>query len=411
MTVSTDWAREAMRAALDLARRGSGRVSPNPMVGAILMHRGRILACGFHRRFGGPHAERDLLRDLAGRRVPPDSVLFLTLEPCTHVGKTPPCCDALLDSPIRNFEIAMLDPDPRVRGRGAAALRKAGRRVRVGRLADEARELLLPFLRAQREGRASVRLKLASTMDGMLCDASGRSRWITGPAARREVHRARRACDAVVLGAGTVEADDPRIRFGDSEDRLPSRIVISRALRFDPDCRLARIHRREARASRDAVGERIGNWMRLEAGGRSRRWIRVPRLVAATSEPSLRRRELFRRAGWEIWDLPVSSDGVDLPSLARRARQEGLIDLLVEAGPTLAAGFLDAGPVDRILLYLAPRLLPGGRHWSAGAEAVPLSSARRLRLRFEPLPGGDRRVEVAGVAGAAIVSPRSRRMR
>lgn len=402
-----------MRAALDLASRGRGRVSPNPMVGALLIRGREVLAGGFHRRFGGPHAERDLLRRLAEARVPPDAILYLTLEPCTHKGKTPPCVDALLASSIRNFEIAMLDPDPRVRGRGVRALRSDGRNVRVGLVRRDAERLLLPFVRRHREGRAAVALKLAVSADGMLADAFGRSKWITGAEARRDVRMLRRQVDAVVVGRGTVEADDPRLRFTPGDLQAPSRIVLSRSLRFDPDCRLARNFRREAvvAATEGDVGERHGNWVIGDGASGNKRWRRRPRLIVATAEPNRRRRSAFLKAGWEIWDLPNARTGIDLPAFARRAASEGLIDLLVEAGPTLAAGFLDSGPVDRILLYMAPRLLGAGLSWAQGTTGIPLSRAPRLAMRASPLPGGDLRIEMEAGGRGAIVPPSPRRMR
>lgn len=400
-----------MRAALACAARGWGTVSPNPAVGAVLVQRGAVLASGLHRRFGGPHAEVDLLRKIGGRTIPNDAVLYLTLEPCVHHGKTPPCTEALLGSGIREFEIAMPDPDPRVRGRGIKALRAAGRRVRVGLLREDAERSLLPFVRWSREGRAAVRVKLAVSADGMLADASGRSKWITAPESRREVGSQRQSVDAVVMGRGTVVEDDPRLDFAAAGDRAPSRIILSRSLQFDPDCRLARNFRKERGGIDEGVEKRIGNWMCGDSAKGKRRWVRRPRLIAATCEPDRRRKAVFLSAGWEIWELPSNEDGIDLASFARRAGSEGLIDLLVEAGPSLAAGFLNHGPVDRIVLYTAPRLLGSGLHWAGRVGPIPLARARRLEMRADPVPGGDLRIELSGPGGGAIVVPRSRRMR
>jgi diaminohydroxyphosphoribosylaminopyrimidine deaminase/5-amino-6-(5-phosphoribosylamino)uracil reductase len=390
----TELDRQRMREALALAHRGIGLASPNPMVGALLVDgRGSRIAEGYHPRFGAVHAERLLLSRLADRgAVPRGAVLYLTLEPCAHQGKTPPCVDALLASPIQRFVIATPDPDPRTAGRGIRALRAAGRDVRVGLLRAEARDLNEAFFIANEEGRARVVLKIAATLDGKLADSTGRSKWITGPPSRREVARLRDACDAIVIGSGTVVADDPRL-LSHSTARSSSRIVVSSRLDFDPDCRLARIWRAEGgigtphdRRHDEREGSLIqGNW----AGRRSDRsgavrWRRRSRLIVATARPKEALLGDFRRRGWEIWEIPDRSGRVDLRSLARRAGREGLRDLLVEPGPRLASGFLQSGPVDRILLFVAPSILGGEKGWTADLPPRPLG--RILRGSLQGLP-------------------------
>jgi len=371
-----------MQSALVLARRGIGKTSPNPAVGAVLHSRGERIAEGFHARFGGPHAERRLLASLAGRRVPSRAVLCLTLEPCAHHGKTPPCVEALLASRIQRFVIATADPNPTVRGRGIRALRADGREVRVGLLAREARELNAPFFIAHTQGRARVSLKIASSLDGMLADFEGHSRWITGGRARRAVGRLRAIADAVVVGRGTVEKDDPRLRATPGNRYTPTRIVIDSRLAIEPGCRLARIWRREVGSlPRDAdEGERVGNWVPRWNRVGGLRWVRRPRLIAVTADPPAARRSLFLRSGWEVWDLPGSGGHVDLLALARRASREGLHDLLVEPGPRLAAGFLSVGPVDRILMFVSPRILGGDRGWTGHLGPLPLKQSLRIKL-------------------------------
>src|SRR5262245_24025237 len=198
-----------MARALALAERGLGRTFPNPPVGAVLVRDGRVVGEGFHQRAGEPHAEIQALR-AAGERAR-GATLYVTLEPCTHFGRTPPCVDALLPLGLRRAVVAMVDPDPRVRGRGIARLRRARVAVAVGPGAEDARRLMLGFCSRVLRGRPLVTLKLAATLDGRIATASGDARWVTGPPARRLAHALRDLSDAVLVGAGTVRADDPRL--------------------------------------------------------------------------------------------------------------------------------------------------------------------------------------------------------
>lgn len=400
-----------MRRAIRIASGPGLAVSPNPRVGAVLAAGSELLAEGRHMRFGGRHAERWALDrwQRGGRRLPRGATLYISLEPCTHVGKTPPCVDAILSAGVSSVAVALVDPDPRVRGRGIRALRRAGVHVSVGLMAGEAEMLNRPYLVLRREGRARVRLKIAATLDGRVADASGASRWITGTDSRRHVARLRSACDAVVVGSGTVRADDPRltVRLVDTGRRSwpPGRIVISGGLGFDPDCRVAVAWRRETAGVRGLTGRAVGNWVERNDG---RGWIRRPRLVVAASSPPRRRAAAFASRGWEVWDLPSGSRGVDLNALARKAADEGLPDLLIEPGPRLAGSFLSEGPVDEILLFLAPTMLgASGRGWMEHVASRRLPDA--LRLTWEGTPrrlGGDLLVELAGPGGGAIVPPR-----
>lgn len=404
------WADGAlMRRALRLAARGAGATSPNPMVGAVLAVGEEVVAEGYHARFGGPHAERRLLASLGarGKQAPARSVLYLSLEPCTYHGKTPPCVEALLGTRIRRAVIATKDPNPIVTGRGIRALRRAGWEVRTGLLSEEARRLIRPFTLAAGEGRARVTLKIASTLDGMLADHEGGSRWITGPEARQSVRWLRSWSDAIVVGRGTVEIDDPRLRPRTKTDWSPSRIVVDERLSVDPDCRLARLWRREVAGSPAVPTGATGNWVPVPSGRGGTRWIRRPRLIVATATPDERRLRRFTRKGWEVWQLPNLTGRVDLPGLARRAAREGLIDLLVEPGPELAGGFLRNGPVDRIFLYLAPKILGGDKSWGGMMQALPLARALHAFPAIPPLRvGEDLLLCWEGPGGAALVPPR-----
>lgn len=392
-----------MLRAIEIAREAEGRTSPNPLVGAVLAAGGRVIAEGYHARFGGAHAEPRLLKQLSGRSIPRDAVLYLTMEPCSYHGKTPACAETLLETSIRRFEVATLDPNPLVSGRGVKMLRRDGRDVRLGLLAKAARAINRPYFLSRSEGRARVTLKLATSIDGKVADQWGKSRWITGPTARREVGRLRAGADAIVVGRGTVEQDDPRLRSYTAPKRSPTRLVLDSRLVIDPDCRLARLWREDVGDFAGQPGRQLGNWFEAE-GERRPRWIRRPRLIVAATDPSARRKKEFERAGWEVWDLPGSDGRIDLPKLACKAVEEGLIDLLVEPGPTLVAGFLDRGPVDRIVLHVAPKVLGGDRDWSGGVAPRRINEVLQAALNAPTkVLGADLAIELTAPGGGAIV--------
>jgi diaminohydroxyphosphoribosylaminopyrimidine deaminase/5-amino-6-(5-phosphoribosylamino)uracil reductase len=342
-----------MARALELAARGLGRTFPNPPVGAVLVRGGRIVGEGLHRRAGGPHAEIEALA-AAGPRAR-GATLYVTLEPCTHWGRTPPCVDALLPLGLARVVVAMRDPNPRVRGRGAARLARAGVPVVVGAGAAEARLLTAGYCMRVRRGRPLVTLKLALTLDGRIAAAGGDARWITGPDARRFSHVLRDISDAVLVGAGTVRADDPlltcRLRGGHS----PVRVVLA--------------------GSRLALPARA----RVLASGGPPTWVVAPRDAPARRVAALRRR------GIDVIVLPVRRGRVPFTTVVRALGERGITSLLVEGGATVAAEALRAGVVDRVVLFVAPALL--------GGDAIPAVGPlglRRVRdaLRLEGLAVG-----------------------
>lgn len=351
-------------------------MSPNPLVGAALdcasdvSRRRRGAWLGAHLRFGGPHAEAALLDRIgdAGR----GTTIHVTLEPCSHRGKTEPCADRLIEAGVSKVVIATFDPDPRVRGRGAARLRSAGIEVEVGPGAREAIALNLPYFTRHLEGRAWIELKEAVSLDGRVADSAGASRWITGEASRREVHRQRVTVDALVVGAGTVAADDPELTVRDAPGSAPSRIVIDSQLRTAPEARIWRAWREEV-GSAPPGQVSSGNFARDPDG----RYRRSPRLILATASDAVERTERYRAIGWEVWALPMQEGHVSLKALAERAAQEGFHHLLVEAGPGLAHGFLEAGLVDAVSLYMAPKILGGECGW-AGAFRASLDRAASM---------------------------------
>jgi diaminohydroxyphosphoribosylaminopyrimidine deaminase / 5-amino-6-(5-phosphoribosylamino)uracil reductase len=317
-----------MRRALALAERGWGRVAPNPLVGALVYRDGEVVGEGHHAAYGEPHAEVEALR-AAGERAR-GATLYVTLEPCSHHGKTPPCTEAILAAGVRRVVFAAADPNPRAAG-GAEVLRRAGVEVEGGVGAEAARELNAPFFHAFADrgvARPWLALKLALSLDARIADALGRSAWITGEEARAEVHRLRAGFDAVAVGIGTALADDPRltVRGAVEPRRAPVRIVFDRLLRLPPAGYLAR----------------------------SAREIPVWALCGPGADP-LRREEL-ERAGVVVLAAP------DLAGGLRLVRERGVRSVFCEGGAALAAALLDEELVDRLYLFFAPLFLGrGGR--------------------------------------------------
>jgi len=339
-----------MARALALAAQGLGRTHPNPAVGAVLVRGERIVGEGYHARAGEAHAEIVALQQ-AGSAAR-GAELYVTLEPCTHHGRTPPCVDALLAVGLRRVVVATRDPNPRVRGRGIQRLRAAGIEVVVGPGAAQARELLAGFRSLMLAGRPLLTLKLAVTLDGRIAARGGDARWITGPEARRLAHHLRDRHDAVLVGAGTVRADDPRLTCRSPGGRDPIRLVL-----VGPG--LALPH--QARV--------------LQAGG-APTWV-----ITSTAAASSRVAALERR-GIPVIQLPpeARSGRPGFDTVARALGERGLTSVLVEGGSTVAAEALRARVVDRVVLFVAPRLLGGDAVPAIGTLGIT-SVARALRLR------------------------------
>jgi diaminohydroxyphosphoribosylaminopyrimidine deaminase/5-amino-6-(5-phosphoribosylamino)uracil reductase len=325
-----------MARALALAERGRGRTSPNPIVGAVVVRAGRVVGSGWHQRVGSDHAEVVALRQ-AGPKAR-GATLYCTLEPCAHHGRTPPCVDAIIRAGVRRCVVALRDPHDIVDGRGLRRLREAGIEVAVGLLEREAREVLGGYWRVHRAGLPRVTWKLAVTLDGKVADGAGCSKWITGPGARRLVHRLRAESDAVVIGAGTARADDPRLtaRLAGARDAVcqPLRVVCDTRLRLPLTLRL--------------FGPALAKGTVVACG---------------PTAPAARVRAL-ERLGIAVWRLPLASGRVSPRALAKRLARGGRHDVLLESGPTLGTAWLEAGLVSRIALFTAPRVLgAGGLAW------------------------------------------------
>jgi diaminohydroxyphosphoribosylaminopyrimidine deaminase/5-amino-6-(5-phosphoribosylamino)uracil reductase len=318
-----------MRAALALARRGLGSTWPNPSVGCVLVREGRVVGRGWTQPGGRPHAETEALAR-AGEAAR-GATAFVTLEPCSHWGRTPPCCDALIAAGVSRVVVAAGDPDPRVDGRGLRRLREAGVAVEQGLLETEARALIAGFVRRITRGLPLVTLKLATSLDGRIATATGESRWITGSAARRAAHALRASHDAVLVGSGTVLADDP-----DLTCRVPgmARVPIARVV---ADTRL-----------RTPLGSRLVQTARA-----------VPTWIATRTGQPPSALAPFLAAGVEVLPVRAREGGLDLAVLLGTLAQRGVTRVLAEGGAGIAAGLLRAGLVDRIAWFHAPGVMGG----------------------------------------------------
>ncbi len=336
-----------MRRAVTLATRALGRTSPNPAVGAVVVKRGRVVGEGWTRPVGGPHAEVVALRQ-AGARAR-GATLYVTLEPCAHHGRTPPCADAVIAAGLARVVVAVGDPNPLVRGRGMRILRRAGIEVTTGVLSDEAGVVSAWFRHFIVHGRPFVILKLAASLDGRIATARGESRWITGPEARRWVHELRNRVDAVMVGAGTVRADDPSLTCRVRGGRDPLRVVVDGRLGISPRARMLRQRSRAAT------------------------------LIATTPAASAARARALVRVGAEVIRVGGRGTRVALGALLRELGTRGVVSVLLEGGGELAAAAVRARLVDRLLIVSAPVLLGGdGRAMLGALDLRRLAAAPRL---------------------------------
>ena len=351
--------RAPMRAALALACRGLGTVWPNPAVGCVIVADGRVVGRGWTQPGGRPHAETEALaRAGAGAR---GATAYVSLEPCAHWGKTPPCADALIAAGIGRVVAALEDPDPRVAGRGLRRLAEAGIAVESGLFAEEAAEINAGFLSRVRRGRPLVTLKLATALDGPIATSGGESRWITGPAARERAHLLRASHDAIMVGSGTVLADDPELtcRLPGLGGRSPVRVVLDARLRIAPGAQVI------------AGARRVSTWL----------------LTAPNADPM--RRARLVDSGVTVIDAPPDpAGGLDLAAALQALGERGLTRLLVEGGAHLAASLLRARLVDRLSWFHAPLLI--------GGDGVPALAALGID-RLADMPSFERvSTEAAG---------------
>ncbi|CAM5484186.1 bifunctional diaminohydroxyphosphoribosylaminopyrimidine deaminase/5-amino-6-(5-phosphoribosylamino)uracil reductase RibD [Streptomyces tanashiensis] len=342
----------AMRRAVELAARGLGATSPNPVVGCVITDAsGHQVGEGFHRRAGGPHAEIHALR--AAGVLARGGTAYVTLEPCNHTGRTGPCAQALIEAGISRVVYAVGDPNPQATG-GADTLRAAGIEVSQGLLADEAEAGNIAWLTSVRRGRPFVRWKYAATLDGRIAAADGSSRWISSAESRADVHRLRAEADAVVVGSGTARADDPHLAVRDVEGAVqPLRVVV------------------DTEATAVKPGARV-----LDEA--------APTLIAIAEDAETTLTDVVR--------LPRAERGLAVPALLDALHARGVRSILLEGGPTLAGAFLAAGAVDQVVGYLAPVLLGAGPNALADAGISTLTEALRLDITETARIGSDLRI-------------------
>ena len=334
-----------MRMALSLAMRGTGKVSPNPRVGAVVVRDGSVVGWGYHTAFGEPHAEVEALRRAGGRAR--GSTVYVNLEPCSHFGKTPPCAPRLVAEGVSRVVVGMTDPNPKVAGRGMAILEEGGVAVDRGILEEECQWLNRGFVSVQIRKRPWVTLKGATSADGCIALANGESQWITGPGARKRGHLLRAGNDAILVGIGTVMADDPRLNVRSVSGRDPLVVVL--------DSRLE-----------------IGTRARILEGGNV--------LVIGTQGASAERQRVLEQIGARVWLAPGDGEGhPGLEAVLEHLGSMGVCYLLCEGGAGLASSFVREGLFDQIDLFQAPKLLGRGLSLTERVHFAHMEDAIRLR--------------------------------
>lgn len=367
--------REYMAEALQLARRGLYTTAPNPRVGCVLVRDGKIIGRGWHERAGEPHAEINALRD--AEKYFGDArgaTAYVTLEPCSHHGRTPPCCEALVAAGIKRVVAAMTDPNPLVAGKGLDFLRSAGLEVEAGMLEAQARELNVGFVSRMERGRPWVRVKLATSLDGRTAMASGESQWLTGPAARSDVQRLRARSCAVISGVDTVLHDNAALSVRAAELHLPDadlialrqplRVVLDSKLRLHPPARL---------------------------------FAQPGRLVIATLNDEQKRWEPLLEAGAQVLRLPARDGRIDLAALMAWLGDQQCNEVMVEAGAVLAGAFWRAGYVDRLTIYMAPTLLGSSGRPLLELPLDKMREQQRLDIHDIRAVGNDWRIDASPV--------------
>jgi diaminohydroxyphosphoribosylaminopyrimidine deaminase / 5-amino-6-(5-phosphoribosylamino)uracil reductase len=338
-----------MARALQLAQRGLYTTRPNPCVGCVLVKNGLIVGEGWHERAGEPHAEVHALR-MAGA-VARGATAYVTLEPCSHVGRTPPCADALIEAGVARVVAAVMDPNPQVSGQGLEKLRMAGIAVECGLMEDQARELNIGFFTRMARGMPWVRSKIAASLDGRTALANGASQWITGEDARRDVHHWRARSCAVLTGIGTILDDDARLNVRDIDNaHQPKRVVVDSYLRLPLSARILD---------------------RNTAGGD---------VLVYTATQDAEKTAALQQSGVQVSVMPDAHGRVDLDAMLLDLAEKGCNEALVEAGSKLTGALLKAGLVDELILYLAPQLLGDMAH---GIAALGELSSLDQRIELE----------------------------
>ncbi len=349
---------EYMRMALRLARRGLGWTSPNPMVGAVLVKDDRVIGRGYHRRFGGNHAEVNAFQSAS--TDPAGATLYVTLEPCCHYGKTPPCVDAIISNRLKRVVIGTLDPNPQVNGKSVKLLNEHGIETRVGMLEPECRELNEAHFKYMTTGRPLVTLKFAQSLDGRIATARGDSRWISSEEFRKRAHRLRASNDAILVGINTVLADNPQLTVRLVRGRNPTRVVLDSRLRIPLDSEIVRT-RHEA-----------------------------PVLITTTAQADREKATQLDELGIETLVVPPDkSGGLDLKHLLQALGERNISSLLVEGGSKVITSFLRQKLADKVVVAIAPKILGRGLDAVAELDIVRLSQALPLTFQKISRAGSD----------------------
>jgi diaminohydroxyphosphoribosylaminopyrimidine deaminase/5-amino-6-(5-phosphoribosylamino)uracil reductase len=341
---------EAVARAVELARPYVGRTGPNPSVGAVVVKNGRIIGSGWHRGAGYPHAEKVAIDEAGADAGGAD--LYVTLEPCNFAGRTPPCTKAIISAGIKRIVAGTLDPNPKVAGKGVKELRDAGIEVTVGALQDECRRLVEGYAKYITTGLPWITVKYAMTLDGKIATKTGDSFWITGEAARVHAHELRWEHSAILVGAGTVKCDDPQLTVrleGKDFSAGPIRIVVSSNCDLPPNAKV--------------FSTPPATW------------------VVTTEKAAEDKRDALRNAGAEVVDVARKDERIDLRGMLRALGERGVTSVLVEGGSEISGGFLDAGLVDKIIAYIAPKVVggAGAKTPIEGEGAVKITNAVELR--------------------------------
>jgi len=339
-----------MSRALELAVRGRGHVEPNPLVGCVVVQNEKMVGQGWHRSFGSPHAEIEALA--AAGDAAKGATVVVTLEPCCHQGKTGPCTRALIEAGVRRVVVGCQDPNPQVAGKGLAELRAAGILVEEGLLEEQSRHLIGPFTKLLTKGRPWVLAKWAMTLDGKLASHTGNSQWISGTASRAVVHRLRGEVDAILVGRGTVEADDPRLTARPAGPRVATRVVLDSAATLSPESQLVR-----------SIAE-------------------GPVLVAVAAEAPAERTDRLTQLGVEVLRVSGGDEGARLDSLLEEMGRRQWTNVLVEGGSHVLGTLLDLQAIDEVHAFIATKLVGGkeapsamaGRGFAQMADAINLSN-------------------------------------
>lgn len=340
-----------VRRALELGRLGLGRTSPNPAVGAVIVRDGMIIGEGYHQQAGLPHAEIEAMRDATFRgHDPRGATLYCTLEPCCHTGRTGPCTAAIINAGIARVVVGAGDPNPLVNGKGIAALREAGIEVIEHILEDESAVLIAPFARHISTGMPYVTLKSAMSLDGKIATNAGESKWISSEQSREEVQHLRNESDAVMVGIGTALADDPRLTCRLPEGRNPLRIVVDSKASLSPSCRM------------------------LRESGKT--------IVATTAGADPQKVAALESAGAEVLVCSTKDGRVDLRDLLSRLGKRDVQSILVEGGSELAASFIEEGLADRLLLYVAPKIIGGAGKSPIGGKGISRMDQARIASKM-----------------------------